>query len=319
VKPPDFRRVRAVHPHWNGFLRLSTRDNSVTHEIVDNSGEYEIDEDILKIIWGGLGSDTFLLVDGAYLHEDLIQHVPNINGIEFLNIGGTVVKAESIDVAVPNSSYKIKLRLQESDVMVFTDIFIRGDYNSPELPESVRTIVDLGANTGLSTVFFGLKYPAARILAVEPDPENFSLLEDNTVGLGPRVELREAAVWTRDGAIGLQSMNADGQPLGAWGIQVREAAIGAGDRAAPCFKLSTLIQDACFGVVDILKVDIEGAERDVFAAESGEWLHRVDLLIVETHDRLMPGCESAVRRALEPGFRELRPCGENLLFRRRDE
>lgn len=60
-----------------------------------------------------------------------------------------------------------------------------------------------------------------------------------------------------------------------------------------------------FAVVDMLKVDIEGAELEVFSQAAAEWLSRVNLIIVETHDRFRPGSDSAVRKAIQPAFEEL--------------
>ena len=48
-----------------------------------------------------------------------------------------------------------------------------------------------------------------------------------------------------------------------------------------------------------------------------EWLSRVTLIIIETHDRFRPGSEEAVRKAVHPMFDELTPWGESLLFRRK--
>jgi hypothetical protein len=77
-------------------------------------------------------------------------------------------------------------------------------------------------------------------------------------------------------------------------------------------------QKAGFQNVDILKVDIaEGAELELFSHDAAEWLPRIALIIVETHDRFRPGTEEAVRRSLHPMFEELPRSGENLFFRRR--
>jgi len=84
-----------------------------------------------------------------------------------------------------------------------------------------------------------------------------------------------------------------------------------------CFKLSTLLDQAGFYNVEILKIDIEGAELEVFSNGAEEWLSRVNLIIIETHDRFRPGSEEAVRRAVHPMFDELAPSGESLFFQRR--
>jgi hypothetical protein len=79
----------------------------------------------------------------------------------------------------------------------------------------------------------------------------------------------------------------------------------------------TLLDQAGFHHVDILKIDIEGAELEVFSNGAEEWLSRVNLIIIETHDRFRPGSEEAVRKAVHPMFDELTPSGESLFFRRK--
>jgi hypothetical protein len=69
--------------------------------------------------------------------------------------------------------------------------------------------------------------------------------------------------------------------------------------------------------VDILKIDIEGAELEIFSDGADEWLPRIGLIIIETHERFRPGSEAAVRKALWPMFEELPPSGESLFFRRK--
>ena len=183
-------------------------------------------------------------------------------------------------------------------------------------PNSANVIVDLGANIGLASVFFGVKYPDAKILAVEPERDNFAAMVANTAELGERVVTQHCAVWSRDGFIYLHTEDNDGRTLGAWGVQVSDRPPNT-ERRVPCKKLTTLLNMAGFSNVDILKVDIEGAELELFSHEANEWLSRIDLIIVETHDRFRPGAEQAVREAVAPMFEELPKSGESLFFRRR--
>ena len=51
------------------------------------------------------------------------------------------------------------------------------------------------------------------------------------------------------------------------------------------------------GAIDILKIDVEGAERAIFERKPA-WLSRVRALLIETHDQFVPGCSQAVFDAL---------------------
>ena len=216
---------------------------------------------------------------------------------------------------VPEANGEVELRLHTSDVLTFWQVFINLEYDSPNLPPSARTIVDLGANIGLATQYFAARYPSAHIVAVEPDADNFALLMRNTAPLGTRVHRHHGAAWIHDGQISLRTEDEAQRPLGAWGTQVT-ATPRPGESRVPCYRLATLLDLAGFETVDILKVDIEGAELEVFTDGVQDCLDRIGLVIVETHDRFRPGSEAAVRNALGPQFRELPQKGENLFFAR---
>jgi hypothetical protein len=66
--------------------------------------------------------------------------------------------------------------------------------------------------------------------------------------------------------------------------------------------LETLLAIADIQHIDILKIDIESAELELFKSRSEYWLDRVDMIIIETHDRFRPGSETAVRDALKEKF-----------------
>jgi FkbM family methyltransferase len=62
-------------------------------------------------------------------------------------------------------------------------------------------ILDLGANIGITVADNARRYPGARLIAVELDPENAELARLNTAPWADRVELLQGAVWTEDGEI----------------------------------------------------------------------------------------------------------------------
>ena len=227
------------------------------------------------------------------------------------------ISAAKISVPVPGFDYEITLRFGTSDIAAFQQVFVDREYQSGNLPSEASVIVDLGANIGMATVYFGLLYPKARILAVEPEADNFVLLCLNAAGLGARVSYENAAVWREDGTINLHTQDTTGHQLGAWEIRVSEGQDHAAGTVRS-YRLETLLHRAGIVKVDILKIDIEGAEMELFEHNPETWLDKVRLVIVETHDRFRPGSEATVRAALREQFEELPPVGENLHFRRRN-
>ena len=308
------KRVEAIHPHWTGHLLLSGTDESVTHEGLGTLGRYEFLDGNLIVHWNDFGDDVFIHLKDKYVHKTIIERSPDLGRFCTVMFEGRNLLASQIKVFVPESFYEVWLRLLTSDLPIFNQVFLQSDYNSRHLPESASSIVDLGANIGLSTVFFALKYPQARILSVEPDPGNFSLLLTNTAALGSRIQTEEAAVWTEDGMVSLHTEDSSGRPLGHWGAQV---SCSSGQYQVAAYRLSTLLQKVGMEAVDILKVDIEGAEVELFEADSSGWLSRTKLILIETHDRFRAGAERVVRTALEGQFEELDRSGECLVFRKK--
>ena len=317
MEPPPVARVAAVNAHWTGILRLSSADGSVMLEGPGIKGHYRLANRELTIFWDSYPPEVFLECSGRYVAEALLQNQPRLEELFAVKADSKPVIASRIHLIVdPRTNYEVALRLRTTDILAFNQIFVANDYDSVNLPASADTIVDLGANVGLATVFFGLRYPQARILSVEPDQNNFNAMTANVAALGDRVRKQHAAVWSKDGFVSLHTRDPAGRVLGEWEVRVSDK-VDRADGASPCYRLTTLLDIADFASVDILKVDIEGAEFEIFGHEAADWLARTNLIIIETHDRFRPGAESAVRAAIAPLFEELPGSGENLFFRRR--
>ncbi len=306
--------VRAHHPHWRGTLRLWPESHSVRHVETGSTGTYQVSGNTLTVIWDDYKPDKFVKeIFGVYVHEKVTP--VSANALRTVEIAGQVRELSRISIPVSASGDEVNLRLGTTDVQTFGQVFVSNEYDSKNLPDQAEMIVDLGANVGYATVFFALRYPEARILAIEPDGDNFAALVGNTRRLGRRIQSERAAVWIKDDWLTLQTEDLDGKPMGAWGIRVSDRG-GSAEMTVPCWKLSTLYEKYDLPKVDILKIDIEGSELELFNHEPDEWLTRTDLIIIETHDRFRPGSELAVRKALLRSFQELPRSGENLFFRR---
>ena len=130
-----------------------------------------------------------------------------------------------VDVPVPESARQLQVRLGTSDINVFVHVFRWGEY-AWEFAESPRVIVDAGAYTGLSTAFFAMRYPAAKIIAIEPDQANFELLLRNTAAFA-NVQAVRAALWVESGSVALTD---PGTARGASGWPGRPGLARAGTR-----------------------------------------------------------------------------------------
>jgi len=139
---------------------------------------------------------------------------------------------------------------------------------------NVATIIDIGAYIGISTLYFAARYPQAKILAVEPDPNNYACLKQNLRSITDpdRVQTVEACIANKRGTV----FFANRGPHWARSINscggVRVASLDIRD-----------VLDMCgFQNPDLLKMDIEGGEQYAFAS-SGEWLDQVRWILMEVH------------------------------------
>jgi len=190
-------------------------------------------------------------------------------------------------------AHPLYLRLRTTDISLFWDILVNDEYDwKPNLMP--RVIVDAGANIGLTSVSFANKYPEAKIFAVEPESSNYEILTKNTAAY-PNIVPVHAALWKDNEDLNL--VNPGG---GHWGFQARELA--QTDYREKCkhvvgMTVDKLMSDYRVSYIDILKVDIEGAEKEVFE-DSSRWIDRVGVIMIELHDRLKVGCSRSVYSAV---------------------
>ena len=173
------------------------------------------------------------------------------------------------------------VRLGSSDLQLHQTITYRGEYGPlfAQKVGGVRQIVDLGANAGFTIRLWRDHFPDARVIAVEPDESNLKMcrLNADATGGGEKVQLVLACV---DGKPGTVLLDRSGME------QVYHITDKATNNCVEVVaKTVPQILDECQAepVIDLLKCDIQGAERAVFA-DCASWVHRVRNMIVELHD-----------------------------------
>jgi FkbM family methyltransferase len=199
-------------------------------------------------------------------------------------------KRSLIRTRVPSIKSPIYWRRHNSDLRAMYQTFGRREADV-DLGFEPKTIFDLGANIGTTSLFLANKYPGASIVAVEPEHENCETFQLNCSGYA-NIRLVEAAVWTSNSELVIENPND-----ASWAFQLKTANEPTA-RKIPAFTLASLIEKSGFEQIDLLKMDIEGAEKEIFEAGCEEWLPKVKCLLVEMHDWVKPGCEAAVRNAI---------------------
>jgi len=199
----------------------------------------------------------------------------------------------------------IYIRMMTADEPTYKHVLLEQEY-AFELPFSPKTILDAGANIGTASIYFIHRYPDAKIIAVEAEDSNFAILRRN-VRPYPTIVPVHAALWNRDGEISVAEPEGT---LRGWAFVTREDSRGPKVRAVT---MSTLMREMNVHAFDLAKIDIEGAEREVF--EDTRWLSGLGALMIELHDRLRPGCCERVERAMQGFTRSQR--GQTTFYVRR--
>jgi FkbM family methyltransferase len=169
---------------------------------------------------------------------------------------------------------------QGSDAFIFGEVFDHRYYDFP-LPYSPKTILDLGANIGLTAIFFARKFPDAEIACVEPMPANVELLQKNLELNEAKANIFPAAIAVEDGSIQMEIGVLD------YGHKVAGIAYGTAltghTLEVEAISVPTLLKKLNWERISLLKVDIEGYEG-VLLKENCEWLTRVDAMCIECHE-----------------------------------
>jgi FkbM family methyltransferase len=203
----------------------------------------------------------------------------------------------AIRLRADGAKHPLLLRPGTSDYDVFKKIFVENEYAPLEDIEEPKLIVDCGANVGYSAAYFLSRFPTARVIALEPDPDNAEMCRKNLEPYGDRSTLLVRAVWSRPGTLTLLRFGALGD-MGEHGVQVCESVpdraewpehvhrgrnppVPSGDVEA--LDLSSIVQLRGDQPVDILKMDIEKAELVVFRAKDLSWLSRIKNIVIELH------------------------------------
>src|SRR5262249_8550895 len=151
-------------------------------------------------------------------------------------------------------------------------------------------IIDSGANIGLTSIFLANRFPNAKIITLEVDRENFQLLTENTKPY-PNITPLFKGLWNRRAKL---QINNPGDY--SWGFTVSETTDASS--AFDGIGVADLLDDFGWPQVDLLKMDIEGAELEVLSSGTDEWINRVRVLAIEIHYQRV-GCWEAFNRIAE--------------------
>jgi FkbM family methyltransferase len=203
--------------------------------------------------------------------------------------------------------HPVFIRPGTTDVEVMQQVLLDNEYDF-NLPTVPKVIVDAGSNIGLAAVYLATVFPNATIFALEPERSNFELLVRNTEGYS-RIKALNAALWNVEGQINLLDPHG-----GHCGFRTSDSSAGPFDSVAKtqAVTVDSLMRDYGIERVDLLKIDIEGAEREVFNG-SANWINKEVMIMAELHDSTHAGCSEAFYKATENYQSEIVIKGETIL------
>ena len=231
--------------------------------------------------------------DIARRYKAAIMALGAVDGVRFATQQVFGKRTElSLSFVEDDVKHHLWARADSTDLAIFVQIYRQQDYNIALWPPyqehvdaqyqsilsatKVPLIIDGGANAGYSPIWFALKYPQARVLAIEPDPENFAVLKRNVAPFH-NITAVEAALWNERAIVSVLDSND-----WAWGRRFDVTAAGPG---IPTVTVRELLDSDLDYAPFIVKIDIEGAETKLLRSNN-EWMDDFPLVIFEPHDSL---------------------------------
>ena len=215
------------------------------------------------------------------------------------------------------------IRVGDSDICVLRQVFVEREYDFAPIPEAEQriqeryrgilaagrtpVIVDAGANIGLAALWFATQFPEAKVVAIEPEPNNLALLQRNVAG-HDRIIALHAAIGSEPGFVDVASQGMS-----------YAATTSRSDAGVPILTMADALAKVDRGDLFIAKIDIEGFESDLFS-QNLDWIDRTDVIVIEPHDFMLPDRHTsrALQRAMGQRNFDLFIRGENLVYLRDD-
>lgn len=188
----------------------------------------------------------------------------------------------------------IKLRpYPSSDLTVFKQVFIEEEYRN--LIDIVKlnlkdlsilnfenlNIVDAGSNVGFFALYVYNEFKSSSITCIEPDFNNFELLKLNTEGLN--FNLKNKALLSEEGLnVKISSSFRDGRD---WSKNVVISEVE--ESSVKSVSISKIISQNKWEIIDVLKIDIEGSEKEIFKSNNLDFLNNIKIIAIEIHEEII--------------------------------
>jgi len=169
-------------------------------------------------------------------------------------------------------------------IVLYQNLLRSGNKAEYYVPPALKpgVILDIGSNIGGSILYFRHLFPESAIIGFEPHPETFEVLRRNVAGL-PGVSVFNYGLGAADGVTTVQF---EGANFGRFRFAPRDIIDAADVRSVECEirHAGDTLRRLGVNEIDLLKIDCEGSEIDVFTAAPQELIARCRWIVGEMHD-----------------------------------
>jgi FkbM family methyltransferase len=203
------------------------------------------------------------------------------------------------------------VRRESSDMAVFKQIIFDGEYEAiidiaRQHDLQLSTILDAGSNIGLTTLYLKAFFPQSTVICVEPSDTTHEILQENIrINNLADVATEKKGLWSKNCFLKGKKF----RDCKEWSFSLEESSEES-PGAVQAVTIRELMNKYRLDTIDFLKIDVEGAEKNIFLDEPsvGDWLRRVRLIAIEIHDEA--NCRDQIERLLESYQFKLRHSGE---------
>lgn len=227
------------------------------------------------------------------LHRHL-RYIKANQSFDFELVNGeAIVKSNTADEAV-----KVFARETSSDFLVYRQVFLKNGYRKlVEIVEQYninpKVVLDCGSNVGYTSIYLNLFFKNIKLICVEPDRKNNKQIHKNfELNNIKNYKVYRNALWSERKKLYLNNDFRDGSD---WAISASEQKT---DMEVESITIRDIIRENNIDQIDILKIDIEGAEKDIFENDKDDfnWLKITKVIAIEIHDEY--DCREKIRSVL---------------------
>jgi FkbM family methyltransferase len=211
-----------------------------------------------------------------------LQQLKQNLSVPIPQIEANLVTEPLVEMRHKQIKYPIYIRKFTTDYDMYQQVLLHNDYHNVNIKPEI--VVDAGCNIGLFTILVKNLFPMASVICLEPDGSNVQMMRKN---LAPydNVYIEHCGLWSNDAKLVVTEHTSDNK----CGIIVEESLNGDVDGIC----IDSLMAKHNLSHIDILKLDIETSEKQVFSSNYERWLPKVKCLVIEFHDRMQEGCAQA--------------------------